>query len=287
MGQTPYLSTDPNAGEYLSTDPNAGNAGPKLGPHPEATIGGGGFWEDRGIGGMAYHPKEGAGSDTTREDNSLLGLPPELAAMGALGVGRAVLGTATNAAGRARAGLTAALSQATPVIKYELTKAALTKVGVPEAAAIPLAMVVSGYRKHGAPRARTAASGPVASAPEPVAAAPAAPASPPVAASTAPSTARTPSPTPGVPAEPSSPARAVAGRGAKASAAAAQTLKNLKLTPEEERQGAIWLERGVPPDVILARILGSRQLTTSLKTPTPDAVRRAVDDRNATGYWKE
>jgi len=116
-----------------------------------------GTWEDRGIGGKVWHPADGGGSERTRVDNSVLGVPPELAVTGAIGVGRAVAGAGLSAAGRAVAGAKSVATQAAPVVKYELTRSALEGIGLPAPVAIAAAMFVSGY-KHGGKGAATAAT---------------------------------------------------------------------------------------------------------------------------------
>jgi hypothetical protein len=129
------LSADPSAG-LLSTDPNA------AAPPPQ------GYWEDRGIGGKVWHPASGA-TERLREDNSLLGMPPEAAVVSGLGVGRAVAGAGADVAARAIAGAKAAVAEAAPVAKYEVAHHVLKFAGVPDGVAIPLAMYISGRTKSG------------------------------------------------------------------------------------------------------------------------------------------
>lgn len=94
-----------------------------------------------------------------RVDNSLLGMPPELAVVSGLGLARAVAAPGLTAAGRVVAGAKNAVAQATPVLKYEATKHILTSMGVPQGIAIPAAMAVSGYRTGGKPAAAEAGAG--------------------------------------------------------------------------------------------------------------------------------
>jgi hypothetical protein len=107
-----------------------------------------GTWEDRGIGGKVWHPASGV-TERSREDNSLFGMPPEFAALSGLAIARAVGAPALTAAARAVAGIKAVAGQALPVVKYEVTKTALEKMGVPSALSIPVAMMVSGYKRGG------------------------------------------------------------------------------------------------------------------------------------------
>lgn len=90
----------------------------------------------------------GAG-ERTRQDNSVLGVPPELAVTGALGIARAAAGEGMTLAQRAAAGVKAAAAQAAPVVKYEATKTILTKAGVPGPIATLAAAAVAGYKKGG------------------------------------------------------------------------------------------------------------------------------------------
>lgn len=69
--------------------------------------------------------------------------PVGLASLAAGGVGIARAGIE----GGVSAGARAAAAQATPQIKYELTKSALKAVGIPEPMAMAAAMFVSGYKK--------------------------------------------------------------------------------------------------------------------------------------------
>lgn len=89
------------------------------------------------------------GTLTGRQDNTLLGMPPEFAALSAAAIARAAALPATNLMGRARAVVGTLGAQASPVIKYEVTKTALQALGVGPGTATMIAMVVSGYRKGG------------------------------------------------------------------------------------------------------------------------------------------
>ena len=98
-----------------------------------------GYWEDRGIAGKVWHPASGV-KEGDRADVNILGVPPELAAVGALGVTRAVVQPGLTAAARALSGVKAAAGQAVPIIKYEAAQQGLKAVGIPE----PLASIGAG-----------------------------------------------------------------------------------------------------------------------------------------------
>jgi len=127
--------------------------GDPVGPHPEARISGAN--PQRAIGQTEIAFPERLSPESTREDNSLFGMPPEFAVLGGLSIGRAIGAKGLTAAGRAVAGLKATAETVTPVLKYEVTHQALRAAGVPEMLAIPAAMIVSGYRR-GAKAAETA-----------------------------------------------------------------------------------------------------------------------------------
>lgn len=135
-------------------------------PSGEADAPSAGTWEDRGIGGKVWHPATGA-KEGDRVDNQVLGVPPELAAVSALGVARAAAAPGLSLVARGVAGAKAAAGQAAPVIKYELVKSGLERMGVPSPLAMAGAMAVTGY-KRGAKV--PAAAAPVAAEAAPVAA---------------------------------------------------------------------------------------------------------------------
>lgn len=111
-----------------------------------------GYWEDRGIGGKVWHPASGA-SERHRADNQVLGLPPEVAAIGAATVGAAALRPGLTAVGRVAAGAKAAAGQAVPLLKYEAARQGLRFVGVPE----PIASIGAGvFAARGAGKATAA-----------------------------------------------------------------------------------------------------------------------------------
>jgi hypothetical protein len=120
-------------------------------PNPEPTkpVVSEGYWEDRGIAGKVWHPASGV-KERARADNQVLGMPPELAALGAGAVGRAVVAPGLNAAGRVAAGAVAAAGQAAPILKYEVAHQGLKAIGVPEPLATAGAVLVGGYKRGGA-----------------------------------------------------------------------------------------------------------------------------------------
>ncbi len=85
-------------------------------------------------------------AERNRVDNSVGGLPPEMAALSLGNVGRAIGGAGLTAAQRAVAGVKAVAGQAAPVIKYELVKGGLHAMGAPEPIPMVGGMLASGYR---------------------------------------------------------------------------------------------------------------------------------------------
>lgn len=90
-----------------------------------------------------------------RKDSNMLsvggvGIAPE-DVLGAGQVTRGIVGAVkmAPAGAKALAGAGQAALEASPVIKYELTKHGLKAIGVPDAVGIPLAMAVSGYSRGG------------------------------------------------------------------------------------------------------------------------------------------
>lgn len=165
--------------QYVSTDPNWGQAAPA-----SPTQGTGFAWfkspsAEARERGFARNP------DLDRPDNSLLGVPPELAVTSGLGIARAAGAHGLSAIQRAYAGAQATGEILTPVVKYEIAHQVLRGMGTPEAIALPLALAVSGLRRGTKP-ASSPASAPAAPA-SPAAASPAAPA--PAAAPSAPAAA--------------------------------------------------------------------------------------------------
>lgn len=195
-----------------------------------------------------------AGDERSRADNTLLGMPPEFAALSALAVTRAAAVPAANVIGRARAAVVAAGAQAAPVIKYEVTKHALESLGVSSSIAIPIAMVVSGYKKGAKATPTEAAPAPTAEAATPAAAAPAVEAAPTVAP---PETA--PAGSVPVPA------------AARATNQMWQELRQAGLKPTEATEAFRLLSQGVAPAEVQARILAARPSAASVAPETPAA----------------
>lgn len=130
-----------------------------------------GYWEDRGIAGKVWHPASGV-TERNRSDVQVLGMPPEIAAIGAGTVGRAVIAPGLSAAGRVAAGAAAAAGQAAPIIGYEAARQGLRFVGVPEPFASIAAGVVTARRmgKSAAAETESAVAAEVAPVPAPTAA---------------------------------------------------------------------------------------------------------------------
>lgn len=103
------------------------------------------------------HAVHGPSPELHREDNSLLGAPPELAVAGALGIGGAVAKAGAAGASKLAAAGKAAVGMAAPAVKYEATKTVLEKLGVPSPMAVVAAMAMAGY-KGGAKEAPAAAA---------------------------------------------------------------------------------------------------------------------------------
>jgi hypothetical protein len=126
----------------------------------------GGSWYDHPVLGRIWRPPGvAAGQDATskRRDSVVLGwgdngggvAPEDLLMLGQ--AGRAITGAAK--LGGALGGVKEAIIQASPVIKYEATRATLRAAHVPDAIASPVAMLISGYKRGGgsAAAAETAA----------------------------------------------------------------------------------------------------------------------------------
>lgn len=271
----------------------------------------GGYWEDKGWAGKEWHPPVGDGSDATRPDASILGMPPELALLSPLGIGRAIAG-ATGMAGRAVAGAKATVGAAVPMVKYEGARSLLQAFGVPGPLATVLATAASGGAKPqttragraAARRASTSAKTPSASA-APVAAPPAA--QTPAAATSAPASGGSPSAGPqwspqrianetGLAArrqkvslskEQYAEAEALVKSGtAPAEAVQSVAAKAGQLTAEETRLYAQLREAGKSHEEATRGIEAMRTITTRHGTPDTERVLREVVERNVSGRWK-
>ena len=119
------------------------HGGQALPPQPTA-----GAWEDRGIGGMVFHPAagSGAGTERTRADNSLLGMPPEAVLATSLPVVRAMASAGAGLAAKATVAGGVAGDIGVQQAKYWAAKFALTKMGIPAPLAEVAAVLASGYR---------------------------------------------------------------------------------------------------------------------------------------------
>lgn len=263
-------------------------------------------------------------SDVAAEHPYLVG-GAAMAAGGAAGLLRAGAAPAATMATRVGAVMKEAITQSTPVAKYEAIRYGLEKIGLPAPVAMSMAMVASGYKRpaKATPAAVASPASPVASSPAvPVPeVAPSAPASPQVPVAT-----RGPSPQMvqnelGIQArrqqvklsEPQykaatelvnqgrTPAQAiqeVASRtqatpvtatttpGPESPASAPKTPKSRgKLTADEADEYLRLTGKGMSHEEAVEALLAQRQLAKKLGTPTPERVRRNVAERNATGRW--
>jgi hypothetical protein len=241
---------------------------PTMGPDP-------GSFETTGLRGMfnkAFPPEKPRADSAIASGIPIIGSISPGEVVGGFGMGRAIggaMGEATTTGGRVLAGAKEAITQASPIVKYEATKHLLTSAGLPESVAIPLAMVASGYQ-------------PGKKGTEPLPETPAAPGS--ASAPTAPEVAPSPAPTPASAGPTKAPRAPRVGR---ASASASQTSEGFSLSKAEEDEAARWMAKGVPPEEILNRILMSRKLTSATGAPTPQEMRQAVDFRNTKGRWPD
>lgn len=149
MSDQKPLSTDPHEGLAAVAPPT--DSGPKMSAaKPQLAL---------GQTEIAFPDRPSP--EVTREDNSLFGMPPEVAVLSGLAVGRAMGVAGLTAAGRAVAGLKAAAGQVTPVLKYEVVKHALQAAGISPALATAGAMAISSYKKGAPPaEAEAIATGP-------------------------------------------------------------------------------------------------------------------------------
>lgn len=88
--------------------------------------------------------------ELTRVDNSVGGVPPEIAALSIGSIGRALAAPAANAGARAVAGAKAVGAQAAPYVKGEVVHGALRLVGAPEWAARGAGYIASAIGGRGA-----------------------------------------------------------------------------------------------------------------------------------------
>jgi hypothetical protein len=244
------------------------------------------------------------------------GVAPEDLLMG----GMMARGVARAASGGAGAAVKAAVAEASPLLKYEVTKTTLEKMRVPAPIAMLVAAAVSGYRGNGKkpavpevppvaePRVPANATGTgwtPAPMPTPSAAAPRA--SAPVAAPSG-----TPSPAPPAPAPPATPptaqemaAQTLTRQGyspAEAQAAVAQqppapaaatTSPAAPTAPKPMLLAADFAavqrltSKGMPLPKAIAQVQAERALAERLGLPSPEQARQSVADRNKTGRWKK
>lgn len=286
--------------DKLVTDPNWG-AAPEKPAQPE------GYWEDRGIGGKVWHPP--VGNERSRVDNSVLGLPPEMAVASGLSIAGAAANAGSGALAKTAAATKALASMGGTYIKYEALKHGFQAMGIPWYVADALAIAGSGYRKGGGAAAAEgmAAEGAAAEAAatnrpsqmtqeqiyQRVKAGAANPAPPPVkperppitvternpsappetpSAAPAPVAGPPPAPAPPVSAPPAAPAPEAPAAPPKPSLSAAEAKRYLQLRAQNMT------------DAKAREILqAERKLSAGL--PTDADVQAAVGERNATGNW--
>jgi hypothetical protein len=243
------------------------------------------------------------------------GVAPEDLLMG----GMMARGVARAASGGAGAAVKAAVAEASPLLKYEVTKTTLEKMRVPAPIAMLVAAAVSGYRGNGKkpavpevpavaePRVPANATG-TGWTPAPMPTPAAAPrASAPVAAPSG-----TPSPAPPAPAPPVTPptaqemaAQTLTRQGyspAEAQAAVAQqppapaaatTSPAAPTAPKPMLLAADFAavqrltSKGMPLPKAIAQVQAERALAERLGLPSPEQARQSVADRNKTGRWKK
>jgi hypothetical protein len=205
----------------------------------------------------------------------------------------------------------AAAVQATPVLKYEAAKTTLEGIGLPSSLAMPIAMVVSGYKRGAkAPATATTSAAPEAAAAarvSPAASIPAVPTSPavPSASVSAPTRPAGPQWSPqrirnevglaekrakvklterqreaadGLVAQGQSPAEAV-------KAVAPPQPARLKLKAEESKEYVRMRKAGKSHQEVAEAIEAQREFARQFGTPSVEDVRKAVASRNTTGRW--
>lgn len=241
------------------------------------------------------HAAHGPSPELHREDNSLLGAPPELAVAGALGVGGAVAKAGAAGASKLAAGAKSAAGIVTPVIKEEMTRRALESMGVPTVIAAPIGFLVA---SHGLkPSARAAASEPaiaekvaatLAKTPEEITEGA-------ISAGRAEGAAKVAAKSPAAP--------PLASVGESVTAAAPQKTLNeialaarrlptpLQLTPSDYPGLVLKVRSGATPAEAVAELAASKvspaeALAKSLGTPSDEAVSDALNARYAKGELK-
>lgn len=250
----------------------------------------------------AYQKAHPAGSELHRADNNVLGMPPELAAVSALGVGSAMAAKGLSTAARVVAGGKSLVSQAAPVLKYELTKTGLQALGVSPSLATAAGMIVSGMK--GGKAAPAAAEAAAESAPiEAVSvtrptlvkgATRAVPRPMPAKSGNALNDAMgVPTETPGLKSGAFNSAMqdAVSAKTGQPLGQAITALTKQKFTAAEISQGIKWLQQGVDADTIAARLVAMRSASGSggpfAGLPSNSEVSSAVAARNASGRWSK
>jgi hypothetical protein len=243
------------------------------------------------------------------------GVAPEDLLMG----GMMARGVARAASGGAGAAVKAAVAEASPLLKYEVTKTTLEKMRVPAPIAMLVAAAVSGYRGNGkkpavpevppvaeprvpanatgtgwtpapmpTPAAAPRASAPVAAPsgiPSPASPALAPPASPPTAQEVAAQTLTRQGYSPAeaqaaVAQQPPAPAAAT-------TSPAAPTVPKPMLLAADFAAVQRLTSKGMPLPKAIAQVQAERALAERLGLPSPEQARQSVADRNKTGRWKK
>jgi len=250
-----------------------------------------GYWEDRGIGGKVWHQASGV-KERNRADNQILGVPPELAAIGALRVGGAVAAPAVNAASRVASGAVEAARQAMPFVKFEAAREGLKYLGVPEPLATVGGVLAGGYRRGGAAKeVAPAAESAVTAETTPLGLPkPTQPAETPLEFSRrlkAEYQAKTGRTRLEAPAQPA--ARSPLKVDPQEFATEFKKLaKTPKLTAEEMSIGAKLLQSGMKAEDVLEKLLKRREFPSSwLTLPTDADIAGTIGARNATGKWPQ
>lgn len=239
-----------------------------------------GHWEDKGIAGAVWHPDQGPTNERHRPDNSVLGMPPELAVVGGVGVARAAAAGGAGLIAKTAAGLKNAGQQALPVAKAAAAYKALTAIGVPaHYAAAAVAALSLAHGGKGAATTETAVAPEMVAAESaaPAASAPVAPAPPVAPAGTGTSTATGLLSPQRIQNELGIAARRAGIKLTEPQYSAAADLVGKGATPSQAVQAAQSLAKTADPAAALAAKLG---------TPDTESVIRAVVDRNVTGRWR-
>lgn len=213
-----------------------------------------------------------------------------------LGGGMMARGVARAASGGAGAAVKAAAAEASPVLKYEITKTTLEKMHVPTPIAMMVAVAVSGYRGNGKKPAAPAEMSPAAADAARVPAnatgtswAPA-PMPRPMPAEPMPAAAAPVAPVASSPVAPASPAAPVAPVPDLPPPAAGSPIPppaRAKLLASEVPEFLRLQKAGKTPKEALDLIEAQRAFAKKFGLPSGEQTRESVADRNVTGRWKD